>query len=486
MMTLMDKYTIIKLKQNGLSNRQVAKQLGMNRKTVGKYWNDYQAEINQLDKIGPQLKTVQEKIVSKPRYDASNRKSYKYTDEIDKALDSILESEKEKLRLLGIHKQHLSNVQIHQELLTLGHDIGKTTISTKIREKRSKYNECFIRQEYAYGDRLEFDFGEVKLVIGDEVGKYYLAVLSSPASNFRWCYLYLNQTKDVFLDAHVKFFEMIQGVYREVVYDNMKNVVTKFIGRTEKLLNEDLIKMAMYYGFSINVTNCFSGNEKGHVEGSVKVLRNRIFGLKYRFDSFEDAIQYLNAELIKLNAESHIELEKTFLLPYRPKLELASVRKLTVDKYSFVRVDNNFYSVPDYLVGKMVSAKIYYSDIDFYANDHYLCTHKKIDGSKEISIDIRHYLRTFERKPGALHNSFALKSMPELKSIYDNYFKSNPKKFIEILKENQDKSINEIIDDFKLKVQNKLVEHSPQSGLNTMTMNQLKLYNSLSLKEVRQ
>jgi len=52
----------------------------------------------QLDKIGPQLKTVQEKIVSKPRYDASNRKSYKYTDEIDKELDSILESEKEKLR----------------------------------------------------------------------------------------------------------------------------------------------------------------------------------------------------------------------------------------------------------------------------------------------------------------------------------------------------------------------------------------------------
>jgi len=149
-------------------------------------------------------------------------------------------------------------------------------------------------------------------VIGDEVGKYYLAVLSSPASNFRWCYLYLNQTKDVFLDAHVKFFEMIQGVYREVVYDNMKNVVTKFIGRTEKLLNEDLIKMAMYYGFSINITNCFSGNEKGHIEGSVNVLRNKIFGLKFRFDSFEDAIPYLNADLIKLNAESHIELEKTF------------------------------------------------------------------------------------------------------------------------------------------------------------------------------
>jgi transposase len=486
MMTLMDKYAIIKLKQNGMSNRQVANQLGMNRKTVNKYWNDYQSEITQLDEANSHLKTVQERIVSKPKYDTSKRKTHKYSDEIDKALDAILESEKEKLRVLGIHKQHLSNVQIHQELLSLGFDIGKTTISTKIKEKRSKYNECFIRQDYAYGDRLEFDFGEVKLVIGNEVNKYYLAVLSSPAANFRWCYLYTNQTKAVFLDAHVRFFEMSKGVYREVVYDNMKNVVTKFIGRTEKLLNEDLIKTAMYYGYSINVTNCFSGNEKGHVEGSVKVLRNKIFGPKYKFASFEEAVLYMNDELMKLNQDSDIELERAFLLPYRPKLELASIRKLTVDKYSFVRVDNNFYSVPDYLVGKTVTAKIYYSEIDFYANDHYLCTHEKIDGSKEISIDIRHYLRTFERKPGALHNSFALKSMPELKSIYDNYFKSNPKKFIEILKENQDKTMKEIIDVFKLRTQNKLMQPSPQSSLNTMTMNQLKLYNSLSLKEVRQ
>lgn len=486
MITLMDKYTIIKLKQTGMSNRQVAKQLGINRKTVNKYWRDHIVETNQLSKAEADIKVVQEKIISKPQYDASNRKSYKYTEEIDEALNHILESEKEKLRVLGANKQQLTNVQIHQELLNLGFDIGKTTISMKVKEKRQHIKECFIRQEYEHGNRLEFDFGEVKLVLGTEVGKYHMAVLSSPAVGFRWCYLYKNQTKDVFLDAHVKFFEMMKGVYREVVYDNMKNVVTRFIGRNEKLLNEDLIKMSLYYGFDINVTNCFSGNEKGHVEGSVKVLRNRIFGPKYQFKSFQDAVKHMNHELEKLNRDSEIELEKASLLPYKPPLELADIRKLTVDKYSFVRVENNFYSVPDYLVGKAVTAKIYYSDIDFYANDYYLCTHKKLDGSKEISIDIRHYLRTFERKPGALHNSLALKSMPELKSIYDLYFKSNPKKFIEILKENQEKSFDEIIETFRFSVQNKIMEQVPDFGLISMTMNQLKLYNSLSLKEVRQ
>jgi transposase len=99
-------------------------------------------------------------------------------------------------------------------------------------------------------------------------------------------------------------------VYREVVYDNMKNVVTKFIGRNEKELNEDLIKMSIYYGFHINVTNCFSGNEKGYVEKSVKILRNQIFATNYSFNSLEDAREYLNSQLLKLNESSKKTIEK--------------------------------------------------------------------------------------------------------------------------------------------------------------------------------
>ena len=50
---------------------------------------------------------------------------------------------------------------------------------------------------------------------------------------------------------------MIGGVWKEVVYDNMRNVVSKFIGKNEKELNEDLVKLSLYYGFDINVTNAF-------------------------------------------------------------------------------------------------------------------------------------------------------------------------------------------------------------------------------------
>lgn len=38
---LMDKYAIINLKNKGYSNREVSRILSINRKTVGKYWNEY-------------------------------------------------------------------------------------------------------------------------------------------------------------------------------------------------------------------------------------------------------------------------------------------------------------------------------------------------------------------------------------------------------------------------------------------------------------
>ena len=230
---------------------------------------------------------------------------------------------------------------------------------------------------------------------------------------------------------------MIGGVWKEVVYDNMRNVVSKFIGKNEKEVNQDLVKMSLYYGFDINVTNAFSGNEKGYVEGSVKYLRNKIFAENYKFTSEESAIEYMESQLMKLNENSKIKEEKKILKFIKPALELAEIRKSFVNKYSFVQIENNFYSVPEYLVGLSVTSKIYYNKILIYSNNELVCEHKKLDGVKKISAYIRHYLKTLTFKPGALRNSYVLKSNPILKSIFDRYYTNNPKKFIDIISKNQ-------------------------------------------------
>ena len=483
MKNLVDISAMLKLKEKGLSNRKVAKTLGVDKKTVNKYWNEYKENLQKLGETNnkKEILNIQEDIVSKPKYNSKNRGRRKVTPEFLNALEKILEDEERKIKVLGTNKQALTKQQIYELLKKQGFSLSYSTVVVEMKRIKSSGNECFIRQDYDYGDRLEYDFGEVKLEINGIVKRYYLAVLSSPAGNFRWCYLYDNCKKSVFMDSHVRFFKMIGGVWKEVVYDNMKNVVSKFIGKNEKELNEDLIKMSIYYGFEINVTNAFSGNEKGYVEGSVKYLRNKIFAENYKFPTEEAAIEYMESQLIKLNENSQIEEEKKQLKTARPPLELAEIRQSFVNKYSFIQIDNNFYSVPEYLVGLKVTSKIYYNKILIYSNNEFVCEHKKIDGEKKISADIRHYLKTLTFKPGALKNSYVLKSNPKLKTIFDKYYNNNPKKFIDIIEKNKEKNDEELE---KILITNcgNLVENKRyNNNINNLTRTQTSMYNQIMI-----
>ena len=486
MKNLLDKAAIIRLKEQGLSNRGVARELGIDKKTVNKYWNEYKDNLKKLKKTtdATEISKIQENITSAPKYNSENRIRRKVTPEFLNALEKILEDEEKKVKVLGTHKQALTKQQIYELLKKQGFSLSYSTVVLEMKRIKNSGKECFIRQDYDFGDRLEYDFGEVKLVINGITKKYYIAVLSSPAGNFRWCYLYDNCKKDVFLDSHVRFFEMIGGVWKEVVYDNMRNVVSKFIGKNEKELNEDLVKMSLYYGFDVNVTNAFSGNEKGYVEGSVKYLRNKIFAENYKFNSEEAAIEYMESQLMKLNENSKIEEEKKKLKTTKPPLELAEIRKSFVNKYSFVQIENNFYSVPEYLVGLSVTSKIYYNKILIYSNNELVCEHKKLDGNKKISANIRHYLKTLTFKPGALKNSYVLKSNPKLKSIFDKYYTNNPKKFIDIISKNKEKSDVEL-EEILITHSNNLVENTRyNNNINNLTRIQTSMYNQIMIGDV--
>lgn len=483
MKNLLDVSAIIKLKEQGLSNRGVARTLDIDKKTVNKYWNEYKNNLQKLEATDDltEILKIQEDIISKPKYNSEARVRRKITPECLKALENILEDENRKTKILGTNKQTLTKQQIYGLLRKQGFNISYSSVVLEIKRMKQLGSECFIKQDYDFGDRLEYDFGEVKLVINGIVKRYYIAVLSSPAGNFRWCYLYDNCKKDVFLDSHVKFFKMIGGVWKEVVYDNMRNVVSKFIGKNEKELNEDLVKMSLYYGFEINVTNAFSGNEKGYVEGSVKYLRNKIFAENYKFNSEETAIEYMESQLMKLNENSKIKEEKEKLKPTKPPLELADIRKSSVNKYSFVQIENNFYSVPEYLVGLTVTSKIYYNKILIYSNNEFVCEHKKLDGDKKISADIRHYLKTLISKPGALKNSYVLKSNPKLKSIFDKYYTNNPKKFIDIISKNKENT-NEELEKILITNSSNLIENVEHSNnINNLARMQTSMYNQIMI-----
>ena len=482
MINMLDKGYIIKLVESGKSYREVSKKTGVDRKTVSKYFREHKAIMNKINstECSSTIRDLQNELSSKPTYPNRQTPLRKWTKEMDDFIDNQLLLEKDRdIKFGPNHKQRISNVTVHELMLQEGFEIGLTSVQSRMKEKRLKQKEVFIRQTYKPGQRFEFDYGEAWLIIGGIKGKYHLAVISSPYSDYRTAYLYSNQGQRTFLDAHVRLFNEIGGVPQEIVYDNMRNVVSKFIGKTDKSLNEKLLQLSIYYGFDINVTNCFRGNEKGHVEGSVRFIRNKVFTTHYEFETIEDAEKHLAQRVVELNKNSKIEEEKSYLKPMKPDLDLADVSVCSVDKYSTVRVENNFYSVPEVLVGKQVTVKTYLRDIEVYFNHKKMCEHKKKDGHLEYIIDIMHYLRTFKSKPGALNNSTALINNPDLKTIFDKYYSTQPKIFIGLLLENKEKSksdLNKILmNNYDTSVKSNVIEDNIISA----SQKQINQYNML-------
>ena len=105
--------------------------------------------------------------------------------------------------------------------------------------------------------------------------------------------------------------------------------------------------------------------------------------------------------------------------------------------------------MPEYLVNCKVIAKKYHDEIRIYAKNELVCEHKRIFGNGNMQVDIRHYLNTLLKKPGAVRNSVVLKSIPKLKAIFDTYYSRQPKKFIEIFLKNKDLEISELVELFE-------------------------------------
>ena len=108
------------------------------------------------------------------------------------------------------------------------------------------------------------------------------------------------------------------------------------------------------------------------------------------------------------------------------------------DKLASIRMDTVSYSVPYEYAYRRVWVKKYSDDIVIYDTDgpakKEIARHKRSYVPYDNRFDIQHYLKVLRMKPGALRNSYALRQTPQgLQNIFDTYFSSSPKDFIELL-----------------------------------------------------
>lgn len=134
------------------------------------------------------------------------------------------------------------------------------------------------------------------------------------------------------------------------------------------------------------------------------------------------------------SAAERTEQEKPYWLALPPMFDAARIGHFRVDKYSTVVVDQNRYSVPDHLVGRQVMVKVYSSQVQCFYEGANVAEHPRLVGNHEWQLDIKHYLATLKKKPGALAGSLALQqASTKIKNIYTRYYSTKPKDFIELL-----------------------------------------------------
>ena len=366
---------IIRSHREGKSHRQISRELQINRKTIKKYIDDYE----NLQKLSSNPETALSTYLSnQPHYRVGARSKVRLTYEVQSFIDAQLEVNEKKVAQ-GMRKQILKNIDILQLLHEQGFSIGYTTVCNYIREKLGKsatLPEAFIRQQYEPGSVCEFDWGEIKLNIDGHQLRFQLAVFTSAYSNYRYAMIYKRQDTLAFMESHVSFFEHTDGVYHQMVYDNMRVAVAKFVGKHEKEPTRALLQLKGHYQFGHRFCNAYSGNEKGHVERSVEYIRRKAFGFKSDFASFEQARQYLETIISKVNqakqqltGRTAIEMfadEKGLLWQHSGPLACSESAQLRVDKYATISHSTNRYSVSEKLVGRFVDVKIFSNIIEAY------------------------------------------------------------------------------------------------------------------------
>jgi transposase len=434
---------ILKSYREGRSQRQISRELQINRKTVKRYIEDYEkhqhapppTECNKL---------FSSHLSSPPEYTTGDRKKRRLTDAVIAAIDVHIACNRKKIEF-GQRKQVLKKIDIYESLQQQGFDVGYTTVCNYIRKGAGAptSKEAFIRQAYQPGSVCEFDWGEIKLEINGSLGRYYLAVFTTAYSNYRYALIFHRQDTLAFMESHVSFFAHIGGVYHQMTYDNMRVAVARFVGAHEKEPTQALLQMRGHYMFAHRFCNVYSGNEKGHVERSVEYIRRKAFGPIQAFATLDQAMVRLGQSIDKINhtkqqltGKSAVEMfeeERQFLYKSPSPMACSESTPLRVDKYSTVCYGTNHYSVPDNLIESYVDVKIYGHKLEIFYKNALLSTHERCFGRHQWIISIEHYLTTFKRKPGALASSVALAGSPYLKTLYDKYFIESPRDFIDLL-----------------------------------------------------
>jgi transposase len=390
--TTLDVYKEIRrLQLEGItSQRAAAKQLGISRNTVKKYWDGNSVPWEH-----------------KPY----NREAPVMTAEVVEFVKECLDEDD----AVKIKKQRHTARRIYQRLVDEKEFIGsESSVRSLVHSMRAerKTSSVFVPLRFAPGDALQIDWGEATIIMNGKKEKVNLFCARLCHSCAPYVVAYKRQNLESFLEAIIRTFQYYGGVPKRLIFDNARVAVKSGFG-AHAAAQDDYSQLAAHYGFEPIFCNPASGNEKGLVENLVGYIRRNVCVPLPRVNSLEElnskllekCTKYLNHQIDgrpeKVEAMLKEDQAALRLMPrYTP--DIAKKVYPTVGRYSTVVFETNSYSVPCRYKGNATTVKAYPNHVEIWIEGSMVARHDRLFGHKEESLDIQHYLPLLAQKGRAI------------------------------------------------------------------------------------
>lgn len=422
---------IRKKRLEGMSQRKIAKQLGISRNTVKKYWDG--------DNVPWERKEY-------------SRESTVLTEDIVSFIQGCLDEDMRSPR-----KQQHTAKRIFERLVAECSFIGaESTVRQLVHEMKEKQQEAFVPLEFPPGDSMQIDWGEATVYLNGVKTKVNLFCARLCYSGAPMVIAYRRQNEESFLDALVQVFRYFEGVPKRVIFDNAKVAVKDGFGANARK-QAGYTELSAHYGFEAVFCNPASGNEKGLVEGLVGYIRRNACVPIPKVKTMnelnhmlkEKCNQYLSHQIRgkEANVGAMLKEERSKLYPL-PGYAFDPCKRAVgrVDRFCTVRFDTNNYSVPADYCGREVSLKIAPETVSIYYGGKCIAEHPRCLERKQNIYTLDHYLPLLEKKGRAIFYAKPVRdTIPEYILNWLEKQELTPKDLVELLRRFQNEDYKDVM-----------------------------------------
>ncbi len=282
------------------------------------------------------------------------------------------------------------------------------------RRRRLVPKESFVRQVYAPGDQVQFDFKDVVARIGGIETKLHLFSSRLSYSTAIQARCFHTEDRPALFDGILRSCEKFGGIAREGVFDNASTAVTCVLRGRARTLNPEFAEFSGSLVLPMEFAAPAKGNEKGGVEGLHGYIEDNFFRPMPDFASLDD----LNANLArfcerdmqrKVGGEcvaDRFEREAKALRPLPTVLPQPCIREYArVNKFSEMQYKTNRYSVPSRFAHRNAVIEVFSDRLRMVVDDEVAAEHSRCFGRNQAILEPLHFMEVLSRKHRAVERA---------------------------------------------------------------------------------